>query len=109
MACLLNFRRDAVSDIVSAYLWYEEKTIGLGSRFVAEVKAILDYIITYPELFQIKSKKPYREAVLRSFPFVVVYEFVEQENEVIVYAVFPIKSNPERSPRETFESLSFLY
>ena len=58
MACLLNFRSDAVSDIVSAYLWYEEKSIGLGSRFVAEVKAILDYIITYPNFFKFNPKNP---------------------------------------------------
>ncbi|UOY04989.1 type II toxin-antitoxin system RelE/ParE family toxin [Muricauda sp. SCSIO 64092] len=99
MAYRLEVRDDALDDIARSYKWYEEKSEGLGLRFVDEVEATINYVSKYPEHFQIKSKKPYREAVLKVFPYVVVYEINKKEKSIVVYSVFPCKDDPDKKPR----------
>lgn len=89
----LEIKEEARQDIINGYLWYEEKQLGLGQRFSVEVFDYLKYISNYPEHFQVK-RKSYREAVLKTFPFVIVYEIMN--NAVVVFAVFPTRMNPKR-------------
>jgi toxin ParE1/3/4 len=96
----LKIRDEALADIVGGYFWYEEKRNELGKQFISELDSLFDCISTYPELFQVKPKMPYREAVLRTFPFVVVYSFEVQQKTVVVYAVFPTNQNPQKKPQK---------
>ncbi len=98
MAYKLRFRDDARDDIVNGYKWYEDKKEGLGIRFIDEVEMEIDYISKYPEHFQIKTKNKYREAILKIFPYVIIYEIIKKKNEVIVYSVFPTKDDPQKKP-----------
>lgn len=93
----LNVREEAKEDIIDAYQWYEQKSIGLGKRFVDEVEEMLTYIENYPEHFQIKYKSKYREGVMRIFPYVVIYEIID--NTVVVFSVFPAKNDPKKKPK----------
>ena len=54
----LKIRDDAKNDIENSFKWYEQKNKGLGFRFLNEVEATINYIVRYPEHFQIKSKAP---------------------------------------------------
>ena len=94
----LKIRDDAKNDIKRSFKWYEKKNEGLGFRFVDEVEITINYILKHPEHFQIKTKVPYREAVLKIFPYVVIYEFDKMEKSIIVYSVFPCKDNPSKKP-----------
>ena len=91
----LSLREEAKRHITKGFVYYEEKSIGLGTRFVNEVEEILDYIEKYPRHYQIKYKN-YREGILKVFPFVIIYEIFDRE--IIVYAVFPTKDNPNKKP-----------
>jgi len=98
MAYKLSIRDDAKHDIIKGYKWYEDKSIGLGARFVDEIEMMIGYLATYPEHFQIKTKKRYREAVLKIFPYVIIYEVSQKEGEIVIYSVFPTKDNPNKKP-----------
>jgi len=91
----LSVREEAREKIFESFFWYEKKKEGLGTRFIVEMDAMLDYIKHYPHHFQIKYKN-FREAILRAFPYIVVYRIIE--NEIIVYTVFPTKDNPDKKP-----------
>ncbi len=93
MAYKLELKQEARKDIITGFFWYEEKQKGLGSRFVDEVEQTVDYLEENPYHFQ-KRRKTYREAVLKRFSYVIVYEIFG--NEVIGYSVFPCKANPEK-------------
>lgn len=78
-------------ETIEAYLYYEEKRIGLGEEFLEHLDIYFERIVTNPKHFPQK-RKPYREAYIKRFPFLVVYEIVK--NKVIVYSVFNTWQNP---------------
>ena len=95
VALKLVLRDEALKDIERAFYWYEEQSPGLGNRFADEVLVFLKFIETNPLGYQIKFKN-YREAVLKVFPFVIIYEVGELE--VVVYSVFQTSKSPTKKP-----------
>ena len=89
----LSIKEEVKSHIIQGYLWYEEKSTGLGSEFVQKIESTLEYLKHNPLLFQIKTDNRFREVVIQTFPYVLVYELIDKE--IIVYALFPTKSNPK--------------
>ncbi len=80
MAYKLLITKKAKQDIIDGFYWYESKSDGLGSRFVEEVEKTLSYVQLYPLHYQIKYKKIFREAVLKSFPYVIIYEITDENS-----------------------------
>ena len=85
MVYKLEVTEEAKKKVFQDFFWYEQKSEGLGTRFIVEFDAMLDYIKYYPHHFQIKYKN-YREAVLKIFPHMIVYRIID--NKVVVYTVF---------------------
>jgi len=83
-----------VKDLQESYEWYEDRSEGLGGQFVELVDKAIKLIILNPEAYPNK-KSPYREIVLSKFPYVIIYEFVKEENTVYVLHVFHTKRNPK--------------
>lgn len=83
----------AEQDMTEAYDWYEGREFGLGSEFLRCVDACFNSIQRNPGLYQIEYET-YRRAVVRRFPYVVFYEYNEQE--IIIYAVFHCSQNPQK-------------
>jgi plasmid stabilization system protein ParE len=75
-----------------AYDWYEEQKPGLGEEFLDELDGICNKLSSHPEYFG-KVKKNFRQAALKRFPFVIVYEIIK--TEVVVFAVFHTSRNPK--------------
>lgn len=96
MACILEVKDDANLEIIEAYLYYEEKRIGLGEEFLEHLDTYFDRITTNPEHFPQK-RKPYREAFIKRFPFLIIYEITK--HSVIVYSVFNSWQNPEKKSK----------
>jgi len=92
----LRVRQEAIFDIKVARAWFESKSPGLGKRFVEEVRHYLIYIRQNPSHYQIKNAD-YREAVLKVFPYVIIYTTSQQET--VVFAVFPTAKSPHHKPR----------
>lgn len=91
----LEIKEEADFEITKGYLYYEGKRIGLGEEFLKSVEYYLQRICENPKHFQIK-KKNYREAYIRRFPYLIIYEI--EENAIIVYSVFNTPQNPEKKP-----------
>jgi len=96
MAYDLEVKDEANLEIIEAYLYYEEKRIGLGEEFLEHLGTYVDRITANPEHFPQK-RKPYREAFIKRFPFVVIYEI--SKRKVIVYSVFNIWKNTEKKKK----------
>ena len=91
----LEIKEEANLEMIEAYLYYEEQQKGLGERFFAQVDVYMDRIQTNPEHFPCK-RSPYREAWIKKYPYLIIYEIVE--NKVIVYSVFNTWQHPEKKP-----------
>ena len=91
----LIVKEEANLEIIESYLFYESKSIGLGERFLDNLDFYFDRIQNFPEHYQIK-RKPYREAFVTKFPFVIIYEI--SEKGIIIYAVFHSSRNPVTKP-----------
>lgn len=82
----------AEQDIVEAAEWYERQRIGLGKRFVAEVRAVFAQLRMNPQLFT-KRHKDIHTATVKVFPYMVHY--LVEEQSVIVVAVLHTSRNPK--------------
>ncbi len=93
MAKRITLTPEAEDDIDQGYFWYESRKIGLGREFLTSVDARLQSIGRNPKIFQ-EIYKHYRRAVVRRFPYSILYE--DTGTEVIVYAVFHSHQDPEK-------------
>jgi plasmid stabilization system protein ParE len=96
MAYKLGIKPGAEDDIEVAYNWYEDQKIGLGEEFLTGLAEVYRKLENHPTIYG-KIKKTYREAGLKRFPYVVVFEIIK--TEVVVYAVF----HTSRHPRNKFK------
>ena len=87
----IEFFRSADVDLFNAYNWYEERSSGLGERFAREVDKCLALIIN-PHLFS----ERYRFALLKHFPFRIVYRIDEKHVSVYLSAIFHTSRDPKR-------------
>lgn len=83
----------ALSEIESSCLYYNNEIPGLGFEFEEEVFELFELIKNNPLLFPIKFAHIH-EAVVRRFPFVVNYEIYRKQ--IIVSAVFHVKQHPDK-------------
>jgi plasmid stabilization system protein ParE len=74
-----------------AYDWYEKQKAGLGEDFLKELDSVYHKLEYHPEYFG-KVKKNFRQAALKRFPFVIVYEIIK--TEIVIFAVFHTSRNP---------------
>lgn len=86
----------AVQMAKDAYDWYEEQKEGLGDLFLSELSRCYTKLEKNPLFYQ-KLKKNYRHLVLSKFPYVLIFELIE--NDIIIFAVF----HTARSPKLKFK------
>jgi plasmid stabilization system protein ParE len=82
----------AQAEILDAWEWYEERQNGLGERFKHEVHRKVLQITKNPLLYQLKDK--YREAQIDVFPYLIVFDFDETDDIVLIVSVFHMSRNP---------------
>jgi plasmid stabilization system protein ParE len=91
----LSLSPNAEADLLESALWYESRQIGLGEKFTKKAEGYLFRIQNNPLHFPLK-KGNLREAYIQKFPFVIIYEIVE--NEIVVFAIFNTHQNPIKKP-----------
>ena len=98
MAFNLTLLRRAQKEISDGIEWYERRQIGLGEKFLAEVENNLRRIVEDPFLFPKSDETDtvYRRAVLKKFPFVII--FSSSIDEIIVHSVFHTRLHPNKKP-----------
>ena len=82
---------EASNEIIQAYLWYESKQDGLGEKFLDALETCYTAIDINPKTFE-KKYKFQRQAIVRKFPYVVMYE--QEGNKIIIYTVFNTHQQP---------------
>lgn len=85
----------AENDLAEGIAWYESRRKGMGLIFLNRVEKYLESIQRNPLQYPSK-RKPYREAFIKKFPYVIIYEVTE--DVVIVYSVFNTHRNPHGKP-----------
>jgi len=88
----LIIKEEANEDVISAFLWYEEQQEGLGDKFLLCLDEYCSVITENPYIFQAKYNT-LRQAILKRFPYVIIYEV--EENALVVYAVFHTSRHPK--------------
>jgi plasmid stabilization system protein ParE len=79
-----RFHDAADAELTEAVAYYDGKALGLGDRFLAEVKSATRTIEKYPEIAPIVDLGV-RAKVLVRFPYSLMY--VVDENELFILAV----------------------
>ncbi len=83
----------ATKEFADAANWYEEKSEGLGEKFIDTIQRKLKLIQQFPERYP-RRKKNFREAVVKTFPYIIVYTFYKSDGVIVVNTIFHAKRNP---------------
>lgn len=82
----------AKEDITNAFNWYEEKSPGLGSKFLSALSVELNKINTV----LVEEKKVYKDFQKHSFkefPYYIYYKKDENKQLIIIFAVLHKKQD----------------
>jgi plasmid stabilization system protein ParE len=93
MAVEWRLTPEADNDFASAYAWYESQRPGLGEYFTSRVEQCLDSILVMPTMHELVHKN-YRRALVRRFPYAVLYKHDSQG--VTVHAIFHTAQSPAK-------------
>jgi toxin ParE1/3/4 len=93
MTVRLVFRAVAEADITAAALWYEQRSLGLGTEFLRAVDVTLAEITRMPERFPLVYHES-RRALLRRFPYGIY--FVVAPKLISVVACMLARRDPRR-------------
>ncbi len=84
---------EAKKELEDSHQWYEDRSIGLGKRFIALVDKKINEIALNPLRFP-KTKNGFRETMMSIFPFIIIYEVYEKDQLIFVSYIFHAKRNP---------------
>lgn len=91
MTLQVVFRPAARAEFDGATLWYEDRQLGLGIQFVAEIDRAVDLASKFPDRYPIKHSE-IRCIRAHRFPYFIFY-IVEAER-IVVLAVFHARRDP---------------
>lgn len=86
-------------DFNDGFAWYEERQKGLGYEFLDAIEITINEIVDHPESFGSKGNPNYREALLKRFPYVIVYRIYKRKKEIFISAVHHTKKSPRKKYR----------
>lgn len=96
----LEFHNEIANEYYEAYVWYEERREGLGEQFLASVRTVMEKIREQPFIFGEKSKKGYREAGVKGFPYLIIYKIYTRKNIVFINTIHHTSKNPRKKYRK---------
>lgn len=85
---------EADRELYESAQWYEDQQKGLSDKFIAEVAEKILSIADNPEIYP-KSIGLKQEAVLKIFPFIILFRVIKSKNVVYILAVFHTSRNPK--------------
>jgi plasmid stabilization system protein ParE len=80
----IKFLKLAKLEFDEAIKYYEHESIKLGARFKKEIRASIDMIVQFPELYPI-AKGDIRRCVTHTFPYTIYY--VYKNESIFIYAI----------------------
>lgn len=73
----IRYHDEAHEDLLAAVNWYDRQREGLGADFSAAVEQALEAITRSPTAFSLHDGISIRRYVVRRFPYLILYEEVE--------------------------------
>ena len=95
MSYRTEFLLKARTEILEAWAWYEDKQSGLGDKFKQSVYSSIRLIEQHPERYAVK-EKDYRELLIKTFPYLIVYRIHKRKKVIAIVAVFHARLNPKK-------------
>ncbi len=89
----IKFLQAAEQELSEAVAYYEAQEPGLGFKLFEEVWAAIERIEQYPKAWQPVSLRARRCQTCR-FPYGVIYQVREEENEILIVAVAHLHRKP---------------
>ena len=92
-------RPEAEADIDEAYGWYEERSSGLGTRFLDAVEETIGWIRNSPQRFPAKHRETdlaIRRALVPDFPYGLFFIWDEEAGATSVIACMHASRDPRR-------------
>ena len=86
-----RFLPPAEEEMIEASEFYEARSEGLGFEFLDDVQRIINLVCEYPKIGQ-SVAGGFRRALLRRFPFSLIYS--EEPTEIVIIAVAHQKRRP---------------
>jgi hypothetical protein len=87
----VTFLSIAETEFVEAINYYNERSQGLGYEFAAEVKAVIQRIVQYPEAWPVVTKET-RKCRCKRFPYSIVY--LLKNDKIVIIAVMHLHRKP---------------
>lgn len=81
----LEFHPEAALELIEAALHYEQQVAGLGWRFEAEIRHVIDLLLDHPDLGQ-QVDPDLRRIILPRFPFSMIYSVTTDALRIEVVA-----------------------
>lgn len=85
----------AQKEIAESWEWYEERQQGLGDRFFGEVMSRIHQIEQNPKRYPNRNKT-YKETIIETFPFLIIYKINKEKKQIQVLSVFHTARNPRK-------------
>ncbi len=86
-------------DYAEAYEWYEDRSTGLGDRFLIAVREKIEKIAAHSEVYSSKGRNKYREAIVENFPFIIVFKIYRRKQEIFISSIHHAKKHPKSKYR----------
>ena len=87
----VSLSKEAQTDALAAYHWYEERSPGLGAEFRLSLDATIHRISTHPFVYP-EQHRGLRHTLVRRFPYAVYFRV--SEDIILVVAVIHAKRHP---------------
>lgn len=88
---LVNFHDEAEAELAEAALFYEERVVGLGASFAAEIKSSIAFIQAHPEASPWLGRL-LRRFVVKRFPYSIIYR--HEEENIFILAIAHDRRRP---------------
>lgn len=110
MELAIELSREAEQDLHNHYLFYEDKMVGLGERFLSNFEQHLQIISCYPAM-RIRYAN-IRCVPMHGFPFMLHFSIIENRSILRMHAVIHTSQNPSdhwNDPNWTIEEPEIEY
>ena len=94
----IQFTKEALFDIESIVLWYEEQRVGLSYDFELCLEVGIEEVLRNPDAFQ-KRYKQVKMKFISRFPYGIHY--VLNENKITVIGIFHTSRSPRNWSKRT--------
>ena len=89
----VRFLATARREFIRAAEWYDDRSPGLGDRFLDEMGRGLRAIVDFPQA-HVAVDGPYRRCLLAVFPYALVYRIDDVATTIVIVAVAHNSRNP---------------